>query len=67
MAAFMTLCFTTIGDLMMWVIPALALFCGYFLYGDANIYRHEQIGEAMFQDIHVLFTLSFLIVVYVYY
>ena len=52
---------------MMWVIPALALFCGYFLYGDANIYRHEQIGEAIFQDIHVLFTLSFLIVVYVYY
>ena len=61
------LAFTTMGEYTL--IPAFGLICYamYFLFGDANMHRHQVTGEKLWQELHTWFTISFLGVCWTFY
>merc|ERR1712130_608715 len=62
-----TLATTTIGEYLTFIVMGVMAYILYFLFGDANMHRHQVTGARLFQDLHVWFTLSFLAVMWSFY
>jgi hypothetical protein len=62
-----TLATTTIGEYLTFIVMGVMAYILYFLFGDANMHRHQVTGARLFQDLHVWFTLSFIAVMWSFY